>query len=208
MTIQVVSQVGALLGFIAAAALLALLAATLVQLGRRRSRSARTLGFSMACLVAAYAAALVAVGAASTPGRLNPGDIKCFDDWCAGMTGARKDGATSQLLVNLRLENRGRGRAMRSNLARAYVEVPLRGNIAPLDGGAMQTVIDAGGRVDIVLHFDPVTAASGTRFVVAEGSDSVSPGTFTIGDEVSPFHARAGWPLAGRCSGLTGRGLC
>lgn len=83
---------------------------------------------------------------------------------------------------------------MKSNLARAYVEIPGGGTVAPVDGRGMQTVIEADGHADVELIF-PLAAVPGARFVVAEGSDTIGPGTFTIGDEVSPFHARAGWPL-------------
>jgi hypothetical protein len=112
------------------------------------------------------------------------------------MVGARRDGATERLLVDVRLENRGRGRAMRSNLASAYVEVPGRAPVAPDDGHGLQTLLQPGEQVDLVLAFATPVDASGARFVVVEGMGGVGPGTFTIGGEGSPFHARAGWPVA------------
>ena len=49
---------------------------------------------------------------------------------------------------------------------------------------------------DLELDFDVAARTSNVRLVVAEGSDTIGPGMFKIGDEVSRFHARAGWPVA------------
>jgi hypothetical protein len=195
-TIQAVSQAGDLLMLLTGAILLVIVSWAIVQLARQRTRSLIRLAGVLGGVVVLYGAAVVGAGLASGPRQLKPGDTKCFDDWCAGMVGARQDAVAGRLLVDVRLENRGLGRPMRSDLARAYVEVPGRGSVVPQDGHGLQAVLQPGGHVDVELAFDMASVTPGARFVVAEGVDTIGPGTFTIGDEVSSFHARAGWPLA------------
>lgn len=195
-TIQVVSPFGGLLMLLAIVVVIALVTWIVVQLARRRRQSAVRLGGLLMSMVLLYAGTLIGAGLASGPQQLMPGDTKCFDDWCASMIGAERDPATGRLVVRVRLENRGRGRAMRSDLARAYVEIPGGGLVAPRDRHALQTFLGPGQPKDIELDFDVAARTSRVRFVVTEGSDTIGPGTFTIGDEASPFHARAGWLVA------------
>src|SRR5258706_11676508 len=98
------------------------------------------------------------------------------------MVGRRRE-AAGPLMGDGRLENRGRGRAMRSNLASAYVEMPGRGRVAPRDGHGLQAFLQPGEHTDVELAFDAPAGSSGGRFVVVEGADTVSPSTFTIGAE-------------------------
>jgi hypothetical protein len=195
MTTQVVSLAGDLAMLLTAALVVALLVAVAVQLAMRRPAAAARLGAGLLGVVALYGAVLVGAGLTAAPRELRPGDTKCFDDWCAGMVAARRDASAGRLVVDVRLENRGRGRAMRSDLARAYLEMASGGTVAPVDGGGLQAFLQPGQQADVELVFDAPGAASAARFVVVEGADGLSPGTFTIGGEGSPFHARAGWPL-------------
>jgi hypothetical protein len=195
-TIQTVPFATDLLMLAAAAVLVALLVAAAVRLVQGRPRPAAALAGAAAALVAVYVAADVGAGLASRPLQLRPGDVKCFDDWCASMTAAHRDPAAGALLVDVRLENHGRGRAMRSNLARAYLEMPGRASVAPTDGGPLHALVEPGQGVDVRLAFAAPPGVRDARFVVVEGdSEGVGPGTFEIGGEASPFHARAGWPL-------------
>jgi len=194
-TIQTIPLATDLLMLAAAAMLVALLVAAAVRLIQGRRRPAAALAGAAAALVAVYVAVDVGAGLASRPVQLRPGDVKCFDDWCASMTAAHWDPAAGALLVDVRLENHGRGRAMRSNLARAYLEVPGRAPVAPADGGPLHALVEPGRGVDVRLAF-AAPPGRGARFVVVEGdTGGVGPGTFEIGGEASPFHARAGWPL-------------
>jgi hypothetical protein len=93
-------------------------------------------------------------------------------------------------LVDVQLQNRGRGRAMR-----AYLEVPGRGEVAPLDGAPLLAMLRPGQWADVRLSFVLPPGQRGTRFVVVEGRGTLGPGTFEIGGEASPFHGAAGWPL-------------
>jgi hypothetical protein len=180
---------------LSALAVLALLTAAGVQAMRRRLRAAAGLACVAGAAVVIYGAVDVGVGLASRPVQLRPGDAKCFDDWCAAMVGARRDGTAGTVLVDVRLENRGRGRAMRSDLARAYLEIPGGGRVAPADGSPLMAFLQAGESRDVELSFAAPPDRPGTRLVVVEGGDGFGPGTFEISGEASPFHARAGWPL-------------
>jgi hypothetical protein len=176
------------------ASVLALAALTIAQLARRRLRSARRLAVVVGAIVLVYGAALVGVGLTSPAVQLPTGATKCYDDWCASMTGSRADRAHHTLLVEVSLENRGRGRPMRSNLATASVTVGAR-VIGPRNGWALQALLDPGQSVPVELAFDLPSSLRDARFVVTEGGAGPGPGMVTIGDESSPFHPKAGWPL-------------
>jgi hypothetical protein len=194
-TIQTVSFAADALMLLTAVAVVVLVVAAVTQLARRRARSAAVAVAAAGALVAAYSAALIVVGLASAPQQLRPADAKCFDDWCAIMVGARQEAPGGTVIVDVQLQNRGRGRAMRADLSRAYLEVPGKGEVGPVDGRAMQTMLQPGQHVDVELTFRGVESAPGVRFVVSEGTSGVNPGLFEIGGEGSPFHSKAGWPL-------------
>jgi hypothetical protein len=168
-----------------------------VQLLRRRGGSAARLAGAAGAIVVVYGAVLVGVGLASRPIELPAGATKCFDDWCAAMTQARTDQAQGRLLVDVRLQNRGRGRAMRSDLTTAYVTVDGGAPLHPRNGAVLRTtLLQPGESSDVELAFDLPPTLRGARFVVVESDGGPGPGTVTIGGEGSPFHGQAGWPLA------------
>lgn len=194
-TIQTVSPAADGLLLLSAAGAVGLAAASGLLLARGRRRAAGVAARVLAALMAGYAAALLGFSLASQPQQLAAGDAKCFDDWCGAMVSADRD-ASGGWLVDLQLQNRGRGRAMRSNLARAYLELPDGRRVAPLDGGGLHELLRPGERADVRLAFPPVAGARGVRFVLSEGDGGPGPGLLEIGGEGSPFHARAGWPLS------------
>ena len=196
MTIQTVSPAADLAMLLTAAVLVALAVVVVVQLVRRRLRPAVLAAGAAGVLVAVYGLALVGAGLAGASRELRPGDTKCFDDWCASMVAARQDEVAGTVGVTVMVQNRGRGRVMRSNLARAYLEVPGVGEVAPQGlGGQLQAPLQPGERVEVDLTFVLPTDARATRFVVVEGGKELGPATFEIGGEGSPFHGVAGWPL-------------
>ena len=195
-TTQVVPAIGSLLVLVTPIVVVVGGVSAVAQVARGRIRGASVAAGCVGFVCLLYGVALLGTGLASAPQQLKIGDSKCFDDWCAAMLRAHGDPITHQLLVNVRLENRGQARAMKSDLARAYIEVPGQPNVLPLDGSGLQAILEAGGHAAVLLVFDMPAAAPGARFVVAEGADTIGPGIVTIGDEASPFHARAGWPLA------------
>lgn len=195
MTIQTVSFAADAVMLLAAGGLLVLAGTIVVRLLQRRWRSAATVAGAAAAVVVVYAGAIAVSSLLAGTRELRPGDTKCFDDWCATMVTARPDAAAGTLVVDVRLENRARGRTMRADLARAYVEAPGGREIPPEDGSGLQTQLDPGQRADVTLTFVVPSGARGARFVVVEGTRGLGPGTFEIGGEGSPLHRVAGWPL-------------
>jgi hypothetical protein len=194
-TVQEAPAAPTLLMLLTVASALALAALTIVQLVRRRLTSAKRLGAVLGAIVLVYGAALVGVGLTSQAVQLPTGATKCYDDWCASMTGSRADRARHTLLVEVSLENRGRGRPMRSNLATAYVTAGGR-VLGPRNGQALQALLDPGQSVPVELAFDLPTGLRDARFVVTEGGAGPGPGMITIGDESSPLHPKDGWLLS------------
>jgi hypothetical protein len=192
-TIQTVSFAADLLMLVTGVAVLALAIAAVIQEARKRLRSAAVVAVAAGAVVAIYTAVLVGVGLISTPQQLRPGDAKCFDDWCAAMVDARQDAGT--MIVDVQLQNRGKGRAMRADLGRAYMEVPGQGEVEPVQASLMQTILQPGQHVDVELTFRGISSTRGVRFVVTEGTAGLNPGLFEIGGEGSPFHSKAGWSL-------------
>jgi hypothetical protein len=194
-TVQEAPAAPTLLMLLTVASVLALAASTIVMLVRRRLGSASRLGAMLGAVVLLYGAALVGVGLTSRAVQLPAGAAKCYDDWCASMTGSRADRACHTLLVEVSLENRGRGRPTRSNLATAYVTAGGR-VLGPRNGQALQALLDPGQSVPVELAFDLPSNLRDAHFVVTEGGAGPGPGMITIGDESSPFHPKAGWPVS------------
>jgi hypothetical protein len=148
----------------------------------------------LAGLLLLYAAALLVVSAASSTTTLKTGDMKCFDEWCATMLDAEAGASQNTLAVQVRLENHGRG-AQRSVLARAFVEAAGQ-RYWPRNPDVLHIVVPGGGSVVVRLVFARPTQLASARFVVTEAaSGELTPGLIVIGDESSPFHSIAGWPL-------------
>ncbi|MBO0682997.1 MAG: hypothetical protein J2P45_07570 [Candidatus Dormibacteraeota bacterium] len=207
MTIQEVPLLADLVMLLAAVALVVLLVAAAVALLRGRRRPAAFTGAGALALLVVYGAVLVGAGLASTPQQLRQGDTLCFDDWCVAFAGARSGPSSGAVQVDLQVENRGRGTAQRSSLARAYLEHPSGQEIGPLDGRALSgTLVRPQEMAPVTLRFRVPAGLRQTRLVVVEGGDGFGPGMFEIGGETSPFHARAGWPLrlAGDANGGAG----
>jgi hypothetical protein len=136
----------------------------------------------------------VGVGVTSPANNLKTGDIKCFDEWCAGMLTYRPDVSQATATVNVRLDNHGR-RTQKSVLARAFIQSGGQ-RIWPQNPGDLQVLVPAEGSVDVQLNFAIPARLASPRFVVtAAASGSLTPGVIVIGDESSPFHPIAGWLL-------------
>lgn len=165
-------------------------------------RPAGRLAAAFAGLLLLYAAALVGVSAASGATTLKPGDVTCFDEWCAAMISASTGPSKGSLEIGVRLENHGRG-AQRSLLARAFLEAGGQ-RFWPRNPDDLHVLVPGGGSVDVTLVFSmPAQTVSG-RFAVTEAaSGELTPGVIVIGDESSPFHSIAGWPLGEFAGRLT-----
>ena len=196
MTLQTVSVAADLAMLGTAVSLLALAAFAAVQVLRGRLRAAAAVTSVGIGLIAAYAITLIGVALASTPTKLRAGDAKCFDDWCVALLSTRQDSAAGTVLAQVEIQNRGRGRAMHSDLARAYLELQDGEQLGPSDPRPLQATVAAGQRIEIELAF-PAHKSGVARFVVYEGNGGPGPWNLEIGGEGSPFHPRAGWPVRG-----------
>ncbi|MFZ0216289.1 MAG: hypothetical protein WAM30_10165 [Candidatus Dormiibacterota bacterium] len=193
MTMQAAPALSDLVMLATALVVLGLVVAVTV-LGLHRSRWGLRMGALLAVIVAAYGGVLFGVGATSTPVQLGRGEAKCFDDWCVALSSARTvSGGT--LAIEVQVQNRARRQPMRSELARAYVEVPGSPPVDPVNGAVLQVLLPPGGRAAEELRFPAPARAAGARFVVTESAGGFGPAQFAIGSEASPLHASAGWPL-------------
>ena len=161
-----------------------------------RGRSIRLPVAVLSGLVAVYLGGLLGASAASRAADLKPGALKCFDEWCAGPVAADVASGQPGLVVQIRLENHGR-KAQRSILARAFIEAGGR-RLPPRNPDALQVLVPPGQALELNLDFDLPPRLDESRFVVTEAaSGALTPGLIVIGDEASPFHPLAGWPLRG-----------
>ena len=165
-----------------------------------RRRPIGRLSAIAASLVIVYLAGLGGVGLATRTADLGPGDVKCFDEWCAGMVSATANPGHPGVAVRVRLANHG-SRPQRSLLARAFIEAGSQ-RIWPHNPEALQTTVLPGVDTNVNLNFDTLPTGQVTRFVVTEAvSGSPTPAAIVIGDESSPFHHISGWPLGGVAPG-------
>ena len=157
-----------------------------------RSRPVRVLAACAGGLVALYAMALVGVSLAGGTENLRPGDVKCFDEWCARMVSAQRGGTPSALVVQVDLSNRGRN-AQKSVLARAFIEAGSK-RVWPQNPDDLHVLVSPAGSLEVNLRFVLPAQFGVQRFVVTEAaSGTLTPGVVVIGDESSPWHSIAGW---------------
>lgn len=174
-------------------ALVAMVVAAAVS-GRRR----RMVGLlaTLSVVVTVYAASLVGVGLASRGTALEPGEAWCSDDWCAVMQSWRTTPGTPSVAVEVDVQNHGRGRTMRADLARGRIYTSAgRWLEASNDSVLSSTSVPPGGSVPVTLHFAVPGQEQATCFRVDETGGAFTPGLFEIGGEGSLLHAGAGWPL-------------
>lgn len=189
-----------LLMLLVVAAALALLVWIAVRASRRRS--IRLPLAVLSGMVVIYLGGLLAASAEAGAADLTPGELKCFDEWCAGLVTANVASGPSGLVVQVRLENHGRT-AQRSILARAFVEADGR-RLPPRNPDALQVLVPPGQEIELNLDFDLPSRLNVSRFVLTEAtSGALTPGLIVIGDEASPLHPLVGWPL----KGLPARGV-
>ncbi len=165
-----------------------------------RHRPLGRLAAILASLVIVYSGCLLGFSLWTKAADLGPGDLKCFDEWCAGMVSATASPGHPGVVVRVRLANHGR-QPQRSLLARAFIETGSQ-RIWPHNPEALQTTVLPGVDTNVDLNFDTLPTGKVTRFVVTEAvSGSPTPASIVIGDESSPFHPIIGWPLGGVAPG-------
>jgi hypothetical protein len=178
-------------------ALLSLGGAALVQIARRRREAVSKLACTAAAIFALYAGAdVLAAGFTTSPERLHLGDFECFDGWCATMTGGANDVAAHTVLVDVGIENRTAGRAVRVDLYRAYLWSPEGGRVTPRQKGALTVLLRSSEVADVTLTFPTPPDIQDARLVIVGGSAGLVPSVFEIGSEDSPFRTPPFWPLS------------
>lgn len=167
--------------------LLGLLIVAVVLAVRRSWSRLRATVVGAVSLVIMYAAALVTVSVATPPSSMAIGQWKCFDDWCASVTSLTRTG--DAVVVTLSVQNRGR-REQAPDTPRAWFVHDGRRDQLAVPGLASRV---PGGAVQALPQIRLMAPRSESpMLVITEGG---FPSRLVIGDDNSPFHPQAGWPL-------------
>ncbi len=210
MQIQAVNDVGNLLFFLlllTTAILIALLAYR-----KLRRRQVRSLAIAILVCFSAYGASLVGFSLSSETRRLTLGTDKCFDDWCATVTGARSlanpngSGGTKLVAVSLRVTNRARRATFQPSQPRVNL-VLAAGEAVTTSAGAQREFekqagpqenlakrLVAGDGFQTTLIFEVPAATREALVVLLEGPDVLT--RFLAGDENSFFHKKMVYPIS------------
>jgi hypothetical protein len=165
----------------------------------------------MFACVFVYAAVLLVVSLTGETRVIALGTDKCFDDWCATVTGARSIpnskgfSGTKVVAVTLRVSNRARQAAFRPSQPRVSLVLPGEVVITPSTDGQREFEKQAGPQDDLgkrlvagesfqtSLVFDVPAATREVSVVLLEGPAVVT--TFLVGDENSFFHKKIVYPI-------------
>jgi hypothetical protein len=209
MQIQAVNDVGNLVFFVFALGTGILTAVFAYR--KLRHRQTR-LGTAILMCFCAYIAILDVVSLTSETRQLALGTQKCFDDWCATVTGARSlpnrngSSGTKLVAVTLRVSNRARQAAFRPSQPRVALLLATGGTVTsskvsqfefekeagPQKGLAARLL--AGEEFQTTLVFDVPSAARDASVVLLEGPAILT--RVLVGDENSFFHRKAVFPIS------------
>lgn len=209
MQMQAVNDVGNLLFFvflITTAILTAVLAFRVF-----RGRPIRKLAVAISLCLMVYAATLVGVSLSSERRQLALGTDKCFDDWCATVTGARflpavSGGANTKVVaVSLRVSNRARQAAFRPSQPRVTLALGAGEMISPSESGQREFEKQAGPQETLAkrlvagetfqttLAFEVPSATHEASVLLLEGPAVIT--RFLVGDENSLLHRKTVYPI-------------
>jgi hypothetical protein len=209
MQIQVVNDLGSL-AF--ALFLLTAVVLTLVLLYRKlRGRRIRGIAWAIFICLLVYAILLVGVSLTSETRTLALGTDKCFDDWCATVTGAQSLPKLSAppgmklVAVTLRVSNRARQAAFRPSQPRVRLALASGEALAPsavalhefeTQAGTQQNLakrIMAGDSFQTTLVYDVPVVTREASVVLLEGPALLT--SVLVGDENSVFHKKMVYPI-------------
>ena len=192
-----------LLLLIVVACLIALVYRTL------RGRSARGLGIVMAVAIGVYAVMLVAASAASHTRQIALGMDKCFDDWCATVTGARvlsipsTAAGSKVIVVMLRVSNRALRAAFRPSQPRVHLVLESGEVVIPADPREIEaklgpqqnlsTRLAPGESYETAVGFHVPAGVRKAAIVILEGPVTVTQ--FLVDDETSFGHKKTVFPI-------------
>ncbi len=209
MQIQAVNGAGSVLFFLSL--LTGTMLTALLVYRRLRHRRSRFHRIAILVCVGAYAAILVGFSLSSKTRQLPLGTDKCFDDWCATVTGARSlpnsNGPvdTKLVAVSFRVTNRARRAVFRPSQPRVALvlpagEVVTASAAAQLEfekqAGPQETLakrLTAGEGFQTTLIFEVPRATRDASVVLLEGPNVIT--RFLAGDENSFFHKKTVYPI-------------
>jgi hypothetical protein len=206
--VQAVNGFGGLLFLVFFLAIVTLAALWLYRLARRRP--ARLVARAILACICIYAAILTAFSLTSRTRQLALGTDKCFDEWCATVTGAgslpnaNRAAASKLVAVTLHVSNRARGAAFRPSQPRVTLTFPTA-SAAPSasaqrefesHAGPQQDLakrLAAGESFDTTLVFEVPAETRSASVVLLEGPAVVT--RVVAGDENSFFHKKMVYPI-------------
>lgn len=209
MQVQAVNDLGNLLFFIC---LLATVILTILLAYRKlRQRPTRGIAIAIIACLCAYAVVLVGTSLSSKTRQLALGTDKCFDDWCASVTGSRilpktNAAASNELVaITLRISNRARQAAFRPSQPRVILMLPDGDTLASSEVAQREFEKQAGPQDDLAkrllagesfqttLVFEVPASTRKASVVVLEGPVAIT--RFLVGDENSFFHKKMVYPI-------------
>jgi len=207
--IQAVNDAGNLLFFLFL--LTTVILGALLAYRMARGRPTKGLAIAILVCVCGYAAILVGVSLSSATRQLSLATDKCFDDWCASVTGARSlpnpngSGATKLVAISLRVSNRARRAVFRPSQPRLTLVLAAGGAVTPSAGAQRDFEKQAGPQEDFAKRllpgeqfhtafvFEVPAATREASVVLLEGPAAITQ--FLVGDENSFFHKKMVYPI-------------
>ena len=209
MQIQAVNDLGNL---IFALVFLTTLCLTLALLYRKlRGRGIRGIAGAIFVCLSVYAILLLGVSFRSETRNLALGTDKCFDDWCATVTGAQSQPQLSApagmkpLAVMIRVSNRARRATFRPSQPRVMLVLANGETLVPSADALQKFEAQAGPQEDLgkrliagasfqtALVFEVPAGVREASVVLLEGPTLVT--SVLVGDENSVFHKKMVYPI-------------
>lgn len=210
MQIQAVNDLGSLLFFVFLLATVVLTA--LLAYRKLRRRPVRGVALAILLCLVAYAVTLVAFSLTTEARQLALGTDKCFDDWCATVTGSRSlphpdpAAGTKLVAVTLRVSNRARRAAFRPSQPRVTLSLTDGVTLSPSpsaqrefekQAGSQEDLsrrLEAGDQFQTTLVFELPAATRHASVVLLEGPAVLT--RFLAGDENSFLHPKSVYPIS------------
>jgi len=209
MQIQAVNDLGDLLFVIVL--LTTVILSGILAYRKLRGRRIRGVALAIVLCLSVYALALVAVSLTSATLQLALGTDKCFDDWCATVTGAESLPGLSapigmkRVAMTLRISNRARQSAFRPSQPRVTLALASGVIVAPSPDAQRQFERQAGPQEDLAkrlvagdtfqtkLVFEVPAATHEASVILVEGPSVLTQ--FILGDENSFLHKKIVYPV-------------
>jgi hypothetical protein len=157
---------------------------------RRKWASAKRLALGLAVFLGCYAIGLVGVSLASPRRTYQPGERRCYDEWCVAVAGIR-GGGSGVWVADVEVSSQARRIRQRAPDARAQLEDETGRRYEPVDlpGSARLTdYLGPGESFHALPSFRLPAGARPAGLILHHGD---FPGVVIIGDDSSFLHRRA-----------------